>query len=120
VVAVEGDDVAVADAIRNLKDMPHVETVADRVDRALRRGALGERLDVVVLDPPRSGAKREVVEPVVALAPRAVAYVACEPAALARDVAIFAEHGYELRGLRAFDLFPMTQHVECVALLERT
>ena len=50
--------------------------------------------------------------------PRAVAYVACDPAALARDVAIFAEHGYALRELRAFDLFPMTHHVECVALLE--
>ena len=52
-------------------------------------------------------------------APRAVAYVACDPAALARDVAIFAEHGYRLRALRAFDLFPMTHHVECVALLGR-
>ena len=53
-------------------------------------------------------------------APRAVAYVACDPAALARDLATFAEHGYRLAGLRAFDLFPMTHHVECVALLERT
>ena len=51
--------------------------------------------------------------------PRAVAYVACDPAALARDVAIFAEHGYRLSSLRAFDLFPMTHHVECVALLEK-
>jgi tRNA/tmRNA/rRNA uracil-C5-methylase (TrmA/RlmC/RlmD family) len=56
----------------------------------------------------------------VRLSPRAVGYVACDPAALARDVAIFAEHGYALTGLRAFDLFPMTHHVECVALLERT
>ena len=51
--------------------------------------------------------------------PRAVAYVACDPAALARDVAIFAEHGYALASLRAFDLFPMTHHVECVALLRK-
>ena len=51
--------------------------------------------------------------------PRAVAYVACDPAALARDVAFFAEHGYRLSSLRAFDLFPMTQHVECVAILSR-
>jgi len=47
-----------------------------------------------------------------------VAYVACDPAALGRDVAIFAEHGYALTAIRAFDLFPMTHHVECVALLE--
>ncbi len=61
-----------------------------------------------------------MVEQVAARTPRAVAYVACDPAALARDVAIFAEHGYALTSLRAFDLFPMTHHVECVALLEKT
>jgi tRNA/tmRNA/rRNA uracil-C5-methylase (TrmA/RlmC/RlmD family) len=77
-------------------------------------------VDLVVLDPPRAGARRTVVEAVAARRPRAVAYVACDPAALARDVAIFAEHGYALDRLRALDLFPMTHHVECVALLERT
>ena len=73
-----------------------------------------------MLDPPRTGARRQVVEQIVGLSPRAVAYVACDPAALARDVAIFAEHGFGLSRLRAFDLFPMTHHVECVALLEPT
>jgi len=77
-------------------------------------------VDLVVLDPPREGARRTVVEAVAARRPRAVAYVACDPAALARDVAIFAESGYGLMRLRAFDLFPMTHHVECVALLEPT
>ena len=57
------------------------------------------------------------VEQVTALAPRAVVYVACDPAALARDVSTFAGHGFALASLRAFDLFPMTHHVECVALL---
>ena len=55
---------------------------------------------------------------IAALSPRAVAYVACDPASLARDVAYFAEAGYELTDLRAFDLFPMTQHVECVVVLQ--
>ncbi len=119
VLAVESDRVAVEDATANLADLPRVEPVADRVDRALRRGSLGERVDVLVLDPPRTGAKRGVVEGIVGLAPRAVAYVACDPAALARDVATFAGLGYRLRSLRAFDLFPMTSHVECVALLEK-
>ena len=54
---------------------------------------------------------------IVGLRPRAVAYVACEPSALARDLATFAGLGYRLSGLRAFDLFPMTAHVECVALV---
>ncbi len=74
-------------------------------------------VDLVVLDPPREGARRTVVGAIAARTPRAVAYVACDPAALARDIAIFAEHGYVLEQLRAFDLFPMTHHVECVALL---
>jgi tRNA/tmRNA/rRNA uracil-C5-methylase (TrmA/RlmC/RlmD family) len=61
-----------------------------------------------------------VVELVAARRPRAVAYVACDPAALGRDVKTFARRGYRLSSVRAFDLFPMTQHVECVALLEPT
>jgi tRNA/tmRNA/rRNA uracil-C5-methylase (TrmA/RlmC/RlmD family) len=56
---------------------------------------------------------------VAALEPRVVAYVACDPAALARDLATFADCGYELASLRAFDLFPMTHHVECVAILTK-
>lgn len=117
VIAVEGDRVAVEDARRNLADLPQVEHVQDRVDRVLGRGGLGKSIDLVVLDPPRTGAKSKVVNAVAALGPRAVAYVACDPAALARDVATFAERGYRLARLRAFDLFPMTHHVECVALL---
>jgi tRNA/tmRNA/rRNA uracil-C5-methylase (TrmA/RlmC/RlmD family) len=119
VVAVESDATAVEDAARNLADLRQVETVTDRVERALRRGSMGKHCDLVVLDPPRVGAKREVVEGVVGLSPRAVAYVACDPGAFARDVAIFAEHGYRLESLRAFDIFPMTHHVECVGLLVR-
>jgi tRNA/tmRNA/rRNA uracil-C5-methylase (TrmA/RlmC/RlmD family) len=71
----------------------------------------------VVLDPPRSGAGRAVVDRVARLGPRGVAYVACDPAALARDLAYFGERGYRLESLRAFDLFPHTHHVECVAVL---
>ncbi len=98
VVAVEGDRTAVADAERNLADLPQVEHLVDRVDRALSGGAVGGGIDLVVLDPPRTGAKRKVVDAVCDLEPRAVAYVACDPAALARDVAIFAERGYGLTG----------------------
>ena len=118
VVAVESDEVAVGDAQENLRDLHQVSLVRDRVDRALAEDVTGLR-DLVVLDPPRTGAKRDVVAAIAALGPRAVAYVACDPAALARDVAFFAEQGYTLRSLRAFDLFPMTHHVECVAVLVR-
>jgi tRNA/tmRNA/rRNA uracil-C5-methylase (TrmA/RlmC/RlmD family) len=117
VVVVEADEVAAADAVANLADLPQVEVVHAPVSRALRAV---EDVDLVVLDPPRTGAKAEVVTALAALAPRAVAYVACDPAALARDLAYFAEHGYQVESLRAFDLFPMTQHVECVAVLSPT
>jgi tRNA/tmRNA/rRNA uracil-C5-methylase (TrmA/RlmC/RlmD family) len=117
VAAVEGDPEASRLSERNV---PGVVARAGDVGAVLAGGLPPEwdTADLVVLDPPRVGAKRAVVEEVVRRRPRAVAYVACDPAALARDVAIFGEHGYRLRTLRAFDLFPMTHHVECVALLE--
>ena len=117
VVAVEADRTACQHARGNLAALKSASVECGPTDRVLRSG-LDEPFDLVVLDPPREGAKRVVVEQVVDRRPRAVAYVACDPAALARDVAIFAEHDYELTAIRAFDLFPMTHHVECVALLE--
>lgn len=106
------------DAARaNLADLPQVEVVAARVETALTRRRITGPVDVVVLDPPRSGAGAQVVRDVVAAGPRAVAYVACDPAAFARDVRTFTEMGWRLAALRGFDLFPMTQHVECVGLL---
>ncbi|MGI3786333.1 MAG: hypothetical protein ACRYG2_36780, partial [Janthinobacterium lividum] len=88
---------------------------ADDVERALPR--LPQDVDLVVLDPPRSGAGARVVRDIVGRRPRAIAYVACDPAALARDLAVAAQHGYVATSIRGFDLFPMTQHVECVAVL---
>ena len=120
VVAVEADRRAAADARRNLYDTPQVRIENGRVERVLPRlqDLLGGRsVDVVVLDPPRSGAGRAVMERILAERPRAVVYVTCDPAALARDVAVAAGSGYRLASLRAFDAFPMTHHVECVATL---
>ncbi len=72
----------------------------------------GER---VILDPPRSGAGPEVVAAVAARRPQRVVYVSCEPATLARDLALFEREGYALERLRAFDMFPDTFHLEAVA-----
>jgi tRNA/tmRNA/rRNA uracil-C5-methylase (TrmA/RlmC/RlmD family) len=120
VLLVESTRSAVADAEANLADLPQVRCVADRVERVVvREQGEAERPDVVVLDPPRKGAGRAVVDAIAERDPARVVYVACDPAALARDVATFAGHGYRLTRLRAFDAFPMTHHVECVALLER-
>ncbi|MDR0482112.1 MAG: TRAM domain-containing protein [Cellulomonadaceae bacterium] len=74
---------------------------------------------LIVLDPPRVGAGRVIVKEIATHQPDRVVYVACDPAALGRDTAYFAEEGYTLTGLRAFDLFPMTHHVECVATFQR-
>ena len=119
IVAVEGDRAAARFARDNLAGLERAKVEAGPVDRVLRT-SYDEPFDLVVLDPPREGARRGVVEQVVDRAPRAVAYVACDPAALGRDVAIFAEHGYRLERLRAFDLFPMTSHVEVVAKLVKS
>ncbi len=117
VTCVESDRVAVGDARHNLEGLPGVRVERGRVDHVLRRLRLG-RADLVVLDPPRSGAGKAVVDLVSRVRARRIVYVACDPAALARDLRWFADRGgYRLAGLRAFDLFPMTHHVECVAVL---
>ena len=122
VLSVEGDRTASKHARTNLAGLPGVTVECGAVDRVLASPLppAYASADLVVLDPPREGARALVVEQVVERSPRAVAYVACDPAALARDVATFQKFGYHLRALRAFDIFPMTHHVECVALLERT
>lgn len=115
VVAVESSPEAVANARVNLAAYPQVHLVAGRVEQA----ALPQQADVIVLDPPRAGAGASVVQAIAACQPQRVIYVSCDPATLARDLATFATLSYGLHTLRAFDLFPMTAHVECVAVLDR-
>jgi tRNA/tmRNA/rRNA uracil-C5-methylase (TrmA/RlmC/RlmD family) len=121
---VEADREAVRRAGQNVTEARFLHGPAERAlrsstgaTRSSRANRLPHRCDLVVLDPPRSGAGRRVLEGVLARAPRAVAYVACDPAALARDLAYAADLGYHAGSIRAFDLFPMTHHVECVAVL---
>jgi tRNA/tmRNA/rRNA uracil-C5-methylase (TrmA/RlmC/RlmD family) len=119
VLAVESDPAAVADARANLAGHPWVSVHHGRVENLLAADPPRfPRPDLVVLDPPRAGAGPATLLAACALRPRAVAYLACDPAALARDLKAATGHGYRLADLRAFDLFPMTHHVECVALLE--
>jgi tRNA/tmRNA/rRNA uracil-C5-methylase (TrmA/RlmC/RlmD family) len=119
VLAVESDARAIADAKSNLRSRPEVELRRGKVAGVLKPLVRqGVRTDLVVLDPPRTGAGKSVVRDIAAMAPRAIAYVACDPAALARDVAYARSAGYGMRSLRAFDAFPMTHHVECIAILE--
>lgn len=110
---IEGSKSATSDATRNFAKNPNVKIVTGDVALHLPRITSA---DVVVLDPPREGAGKSVVSEIVRLRARRVVYVACDPAALARDTGYFLEKGYTLSTIRAFDLFPMTHHIECVAL----
>lgn len=116
VTLVEGDRRACDLARVNAGERPATIVRADVGRWVARRGAL-TGADLVVLDPPRTGAGAAVVGAIATAGPRAAAYVACDPVALARDMATFAEHGMELVRLEGLDLFPTTHHVECVAML---
>ncbi|MEU7058851.1 TRAM domain-containing protein [Streptomyces sp. NPDC046197] len=117
VLGIESGKRAVEDARHNLAGFPRVRIEQGKVEQVLPRTGITE-VDLIVLDPPRAGAGRQTVAHLASLEARRIAYVACDPAALARDLAYFRENGYRVRTLRAFDLFPMTHHVECVAILE--
>ncbi|MER6689135.1 class I SAM-dependent RNA methyltransferase [Streptomyces minutiscleroticus] len=117
VLGVESGKRAVEDARHNLAGFDRVRIEQGKVESVLPRTGITE-VDLIVLDPPRAGAGKQTVRHLASLGARRIAYVACDPAALARDLAYFREGGYRVRTLRAFDLFPMTHHVECVAILE--
>lgn len=127
VTTVEADARATDHAAENLAEWLGAQAESGRVDRWLRaleqnasaadRARL--RAATVVLDPSRSGAGRDVMDALGRLAPAQLVYVACDPVALARDVALAAGHGYALARLEAFDLFPHTHHLEAVATLVR-
>jgi tRNA/tmRNA/rRNA uracil-C5-methylase (TrmA/RlmC/RlmD family) len=110
---IEGSKDATADAKNNFASESNVEISTGDVAKIITRI---NRADVVILDPPREGAGKEVVQEITRLTPRAIVYVACDPAALARDTAYLKENGYNLEKIRACDLFPMTHHIESIAL----
>ena len=127
ITTVESDERATDFAAGNLSEWIGANAVTGRVERWISAlaatASAGEksrlRAATVVLDPPRAGAGKQVVEALSALRPAQLVYVACDPVALSRDVGLFAERGYRLERLRAFDLFPNTHHFEAVATLVR-
>ena len=120
VVGVESNLVAARFARRNLQhaSLLNARIVSARVGQWLETGLAGLReVDLVLLDPPRSGAEPGVMERIVRLRPCRISYVSCDPATLARDLRILTEGGYSLDSIAAFDMFPQTHHVETVAIL---
>ena len=110
---VEGSKDATTDAKNNFASHSNVEISTGDVVKIITRI---NRADVVILDPPREGAGKDVVQEIARISPRSIVYVACDPAALARDTVYLHENGFQLEKIRAFDLFPMTHHIESIAL----
>ncbi len=102
-----------------LADVPQVQLHTDSVRRALAGANRGPAPDAVVLDPPRAGAGREVIDLVASAGPSTVIHFGCETAAFARDVGLYRGHGFSVESVRVFDAFPLTHHIECFAVLKR-
>jgi tRNA/tmRNA/rRNA uracil-C5-methylase (TrmA/RlmC/RlmD family) len=113
VISVEADERAAQLAVTNLAVHPQAVVRTGRVEDVLV--GLGSTADVILLDPPRTGAGPALCAAMAERTPQVIVYVACDPAALGRDTAALASAGYRLDALRAFDAFPQTQHIECVA-----
>lgn len=117
VISVDTSRAATGAARAALADLPQVSVRTDSVRRVLgtERAAAG----VAVLDPPRAGAGREVIDLLAAAGVPRLVHIGCEAAAFARDIGLYRGHGYTVEQIRVFDAFPLTHHVECVALLTR-
>jgi 23S rRNA (uracil1939-C5)-methyltransferase len=121
ITAVEANPISIADLRNTFRKLgPSYVAVESTVFDYLRTANLQrERPDVVVLDPPRAGAGVEACELLLRIAPQTLVYVSCDPATLARDLAVL-QSGYTIDELHLVDLFPQTSHLESVAILRRT
>jgi tRNA/tmRNA/rRNA uracil-C5-methylase (TrmA/RlmC/RlmD family) len=117
VVSVDSSRSATRSARATLADLPQVNVITDSVRRALTAQRGGA--DVVVLDPPRGGAGREVIDLLAAAGVPRIVHIGCEAASFARDIGLYQGHGYAVDRISVFDSFPLTHHIECVALLTR-
>lgn len=120
VIGVEGNSGAVNYARRNLAEANSINAIIEcaSVGEWLREKAASiAPIDFVLLDPPRSGVEKGVIEAILAARPRRISYVSCDPATLARDLKPLLAGGYALDSVAALDMFPQTHHVETVACL---
>jgi 23S rRNA (uracil1939-C5)-methyltransferase len=122
VVGVEANAAAAADAVHNLRSNGCIgaRIVHAQAEQALPALAQEGPWDLVVLDPPRQGASRRVLDDITGRAVPRIVYVSCDPSTLARDLGVLVPAGYRCTALAPVDLFPQTFHLEAVAVLKRT
>ena len=122
VIGVELNRDAVRDAVSNAKrnKIANIRFLcADAGQYMMRAAADGERADVVLMDPPRSGSTKEFIEAVNTLSPSRVVYISCEPTTLKRDLDLFVKKGWKVKRIQPVDMFPFTEHVETIVGLQR-
>ena len=119
VVGVESFKSAIKDAkrsafINNISNCKFVKGACEEIVPILE-----ENFNVIILDPPRNGCKKELIQAVINKSPRSIIYVSCNPSTLARDLALFKDTDYTVEKVQPIDMFPQTHHVECVVLMSR-
>jgi 23S rRNA (uracil1939-C5)-methyltransferase len=115
VIAVEESQAAVKDALFGLNDLDNVHYIQGKTEEVLEE--LKEEIDVIILDPPRTGCHPQAVASVISSKANKIAYVSCDPASLARDLDILVQGGYQIDSVDPIDMFPQTYHTECVTTL---
>ena len=121
VLGVEVNRDAVRDAIANAKlnNMKNIRFIcADAGEFMVDMAQNGEHCDVLLMDPPRAGSDRAFLSSAVTLAPKRIVYVSCNPETLARDLHFLTKRGYRVEKIQPVDMFPHTNHVECITLME--
>ena len=113
---VERDNNCISDAKKMFKSKKNILIHHGRVEEKLKKI---KNIDVIILDPPRNGTSKQVIKEIINKQPISIVYVSCNPASLARDTKILIENNYVLNNLVGLDLFPMTHHIECVALFKK-
>ena len=122
VIGVELNPDAVRDAVKNAKhnQMKNIRFYQEDAGRFMEKmAALGEKADVVFMDPPRSGSTEQFMKSVVTLAPKKIVYISCDPQTQARDLQYLTRHGYKAMGAYPYDMFPFTKHAENIVLLTK-
>ena len=117
VIAVEESQAAVKDALFGLNDLHNVHYIQGKTEEILEE--LEEKIDVIILDPPRTGCHPQAIASVLSAKPNKIAYVSCDPPSLARDLDMLVQGGYQIDSVDPIDMFPQTYHTECVATLSR-